>query len=241
MLTTSTMDTGLSLSTQQTTISKPHVMENTLPYHTPHLGYTQLHSVPYSQETLFSTLVPGNDYFAGYIDCAQEALRYLLEDEKLPLNHPMVVGIQFQLYEHYKLLQLQFLFGNNLSFHADGVNNASRTEDQNITEKDEQPIDNKVNIPDNVECSQPSVQSSETGNVSDMGGMKQDDTVARQQGQNSARQREDEILANSGLSENAQKLALNLAEELLSLINGSDESDHDGSLDEGFEDMEELS
>lgn len=37
------------------------------------------------------------DLVAGYMDCMEEALRYLIEEEKYPEHHPAVQGLRQHL------------------------------------------------------------------------------------------------------------------------------------------------
>ncbi|KAL4232569.1 hypothetical protein ACF0H5_007259 [Mactra antiquata] len=55
-----------------------------------------------------------NPFLTGYIDCAQEALWFLTQVEKLPWDHPTVVGLQIHLWEQYKMLHLQQMLGDSL-------------------------------------------------------------------------------------------------------------------------------
>jgi hypothetical protein len=50
---------------------------------------------------------------AGYRDCAQEAIRYLLDVEKLSIDDPLVVGLRMHLHEHQKSIDIhQMLYGH---------------------------------------------------------------------------------------------------------------------------------
>lgn len=69
----------------------------------------------------------------GYRVCAVEAIRYLTEEEKLPLDHPLVVG----LWQHLMIQEAQLDFQEILNSIGDdsGVSMAeeSESEDENVT------------------------------------------------------------------------------------------------------------
>lgn len=169
---------------------------------------------------LLSSLVPCNMFFAGYLDCAQEALRYLLEIEKLPSDHPLVVGIQRKLYDCYSLLQMQYLFGNYLNVDPSGVHNVGSEADGVVD-----------SFEGSRECSD-GCQDCQNGNSEIK--CSTIDTPSMNSGLNT----------DVDLNANGHKIAVALAEELYALMN-PEESDSDveeleGDVDEGFEEVTEA-
>lgn len=184
--------------------------------------------------SMLASLLPCNMFFTGYLDCAQEALRYLLEVERLPLEHPLVHGLQCQLYDTYCLLQLQYQFDNH--FHASAINadNCENTE----TPKDSQ-----------VQPEHPKQTSDRTENTSVVNNGVLNSGVNSKQCASvryiDANDAEiSEKLKASNLSAEAQEVAVALAEQIYSMLNGGDagldsdvESLDEESVDEGFEEM----
>ncbi|KAH3727332.1 hypothetical protein DPMN_053264 [Dreissena polymorpha] len=183
-----------------------------------------------------STVEPCNMFFTGYLDCAHEALRYLIEIEKLPTSHPLVLGIQCQLYEHYRLLQLQYMFENLYpagqmvhipNAFPNDVASGSLCEQCDTIAEDE-----------TIGLSTIGTHSINNGCLNSV-----DCALAPEHSftQNST----GDILKNSGLPIESQKLAESLADEIYSLLHSTDDSDDDEftdeeSIDEGFEEMTEL-
>ncbi|XP_045199174.2 uncharacterized protein LOC123553535 [Mercenaria mercenaria] len=67
-----------------------------------------------SQSQQRQPFIPTNMFLHGYKDCAQEALWYLTEVEKLPPDHSTVVGLKEHLYEEYRLFRMQHMLRNAL-------------------------------------------------------------------------------------------------------------------------------
>ncbi|KAF4524167.1 hypothetical protein B566_EDAN010623 [Ephemera danica] len=51
----------------------------------------------------------GAEVLAGYSGCMNEALRYLIEDEGLPVTHPLVQGLAHHLLTQQRLLEQQLI------------------------------------------------------------------------------------------------------------------------------------
>jgi hypothetical protein len=80
-------------------------------------------------------------FLTGYAECAEEALWYLTEVEKLPQNHPTVVGLKMHLNEQYRMFQIKHLLPNALYM-----------SDEDDTEADDEENDDSVNADDTIDC-----------------------------------------------------------------------------------------
>lgn len=229
----------------------------------------EMHAVqrtPASQQETVSPITPCNMFLTGYMDCTQEALWYLTEVECLPLDHPIVAGLRWQLHEQYRVLQLQYMLSNNLhvcneteSSHLHTCN----TEDRNnlhMCDREASGVHNEQLIP---LCK----GSITTANVSDRNGddnvgmcaieietesncvAKSDDiensiAAVTETIQNGQSDPEVDSSPEVELSPEAQRVAVALAEEIYSLLQSQDDlsdidDDESDYIDEGFEDMTE--
>ncbi|XP_041354866.1 uncharacterized protein LOC121372543 isoform X2 [Gigantopelta aegis] len=74
-------------------------------------------------------LDPASALMTGYNDCGEEAIRYLMEVENLPADHPLVVGLRSHLIEQRKALDLANLISGPPLF-GSGPNYSSPSEGQ---------------------------------------------------------------------------------------------------------------
>lgn len=183
-----------------------------------------------------------NLFLTGYVDCMQEAYWFLTQVEKLPLDHPMVVGLKMKLYEQYEMLRLQYMLRNTLLMYNEVELNQNKTgirsKDSDITKN---VIGNDVN--ENVEKS---AIWTETGSRTNSFSASTDCVphaveVPIVVQENSSNDSDD-----SELSPEAHGVALALADEIFSLLQGQGQDDFDESddeeesIDEGFEELIEL-
>lgn len=171
-------------------------------------------------------------FFTGYLDCSLEALKYLLEVEGLPMDHPLVYGLQCQLYDTYRLLQLQHQFDTHFQ-----VNTANENKCENIkasddclgehTKQADDPTDQTAML--NYNVTESGLKSKESGEAVHI---------------DAADSEISEKLQASGLSAEAQEVAVALAEQIYLMLNGDDaeeesdiESVDEESIDEGFEEI----
>lgn len=193
----------------------------------------------------FGPVTQCNPFFTGYIDCAQEALWYLTQVEKLPFDHPMVMGLQMHLWEQYKMLQIQQMLRNNLSMCGKNepvIGEAHANIKQiNVAVKDNKELTSAIEL----KCE----------DISGKSAIRTDVVKAKDKELPQTELRDDKHADNadqndSELSPEAQKVAEALAEEIFSILNAENDlddynySDEDGgdeseSIDEGFEEMEE--
>lgn len=179
---------------------------------------------------------PCNMFLTGYMDCAQEALWYLTVVEKLPWDHPMVVGLKMHLYEQYRILQLQYLLGNSMrmcnetgSGNSSGKNMATdvNTNENIVTDSDDRTSVNHKLLTD--------MSVDNTGISSAIS--KHCDSEIR----HTAVVSEPEL--DTDLSPRANQLAEALAEEIYALIQAQSDTDdtevedEDESIDEGFDEV----
>ena len=50
-----------------------------------------------------------SDFIRGYIDCAQESIRFLTNEEGMSIDHPFIKDLQTGLLKHIQILQIQLL------------------------------------------------------------------------------------------------------------------------------------
>ena len=113
------------------------------------IGVSPLQHVPTGQQVL-PPLV--NDMFLiGFSDCAQEAIRYLVDVEGLSPHDPMVLGLQQHLYEQQRIFELNVLLRN--SFQLNSYNSAPDVRSEvNITQGNcEQLKNSKLDRHDSIE------------------------------------------------------------------------------------------
>jgi len=194
-------------------------------------GPTLISNLDVPQTTQASAAAPSSKYLQGYVDCAQEALRYLLHVEKLPVDHPLVTDIKSKLYDHYRLLQMNFMFGAGLSV---GGGTPQFTVNNNMapvfSQEEIQEIPAQAGGDDHVQYEK----------ISEC---KTSDQVNGSLDQGRSERQCSDILAASGLSQDGQWLAARLAEEIFCLLSDDgDDSDDDSdweNTDEGFAEMED--
>lgn len=61
-----------------------------------------------------SPLINEDPFIQGYIDCAEEAIRYLIEVEGLHHDHPMIIGLRQYLQEQQRIAYIQFVMRTTL-------------------------------------------------------------------------------------------------------------------------------
>ena len=81
-------------------------------------------------------LDPTSALVTGYNDCGEEAIRYLMEVEHLPADHPLVVGLRTHLMEQKKALDLAYLltgppiFGSGPSYSSPSLGQTESSHEQ---------------------------------------------------------------------------------------------------------------
>ena len=203
---------------------------------------------------MMSSLSPCNTFFSGYLDCALESLRYLLEVERLPTDHPLVLGLQCQLYDTYRILHMQYEFDTHFKVGANATD-----VDESVKENYEISVNSNIAHPQDKHCGRDLNDEickdvkAITGDINEHNEARANLSKYALQGADTETNKLDtgdpeivEKLQASGLSIDAQKTALALAEQIYSLLNGDedesdiDDTDDDESTDEGFEEMTET-
>lgn len=61
----------------------------------------------------------------GYRDCAAEAIRYLVEEERFAMDDPLVIGLRKHLYEQQRALNIHRILSNleNNPYYDDEIDN----------------------------------------------------------------------------------------------------------------------
>ncbi|KAL1464752.1 hypothetical protein WDU94_004370 [Cyamophila willieti] len=78
----------------QYTTSSPCLTQESLAERVPPVSVSTSDSIGQFPDHLCGGVV---DLVAGYMDCMEEALRYLIEEEKYPEHHPAVQGLKDHL------------------------------------------------------------------------------------------------------------------------------------------------
>lgn len=194
----------------------------------------------------------GKMFLTGYTDCAQEALWYLTEVEKLPPNHPTVVGLKVHLHEQYRMFQMQHLLLNvwnmcdneeeafpdtDYESESDGGMKADDTEGS-VTKR-------AIHSDDVPNCENTNIESGFI-HVEDMKVDQKNNNykISAEELRHDDKEQGNET--ESELSPEAHMVALALAEEIYSLLQSRNETDEqqdyssstdDESIDEVFDEM----
>ncbi|XP_076078054.1 uncharacterized protein LOC143048317 isoform X1 [Mytilus galloprovincialis] len=104
---------------------------------------------------------------AGYNACADEAIRYLIEEEHFAPDDPIVVGLQDHLREQQRLLSLQYMFeqynlalnsSENESINDSGVSlNSQSTDSEECIEKTN--FDSTIELDDDIKQNESGLQN----------------------------------------------------------------------------------
>ena len=174
-----------------------------------------------------------NDMFlTGFSDCAQEAIRYLVDVEGLSPHDPMVLGLQQHLYEQQRIFELNVLLRN--SFHLNSYNSAPDVRSElNITQGNcEQLKHSKLDMHDSIE-------DTETITNADEWTMKENASSVDKERTNIEQFNPTD--SNTGETDVPKKVS-DLVNELFSLLQEEENDmylESDSDMDEGFDEIVE--
>lgn len=219
----------MEMSTQQ---AQPSVMEPAT--HTPqHVAFVPQASPLSEQCNLFLT---------GYVDCMQEAYWFLTQVEKLPLDHPMVLGLKMKLYEQFEMLRLQYMLRNTLRMYNEVELNQNTTD---IGSKNSEITKNVIGNDVNESVGKSAIQT-ETGSRTNSFSVSTANVPHSVDVPNFVQENSSNDSDDSKLSPEAHRVAVALADEIFSLLQDQGQDDFDisddeeESIDEGFEELIEL-
>lgn len=216
---------------------KPGDQEPTVDVAQSAAAYAQLSSLP----------PPCNMFLSGYMDCVHESLWYLIEVEKLPLDHPMVVGLKMNLYEQYGMLHLEYMLRQRLRVCLQGEMSQNRLESENEASPE---VPNVIENGINESANKSAIQTDTVLISKTIVGVPSNATGAENVPKHVAEisndvQENESATKDSGLSPQAQRVAIALAEEIFLLLQGhndpeNSDDEEEESIDEGFEEMTEV-
>ena len=187
-------------------------------------GLSPLHYVYPGQMQLAPFMI--NDMFlAGFSDCAEEAVRYLVEVEGLSQNHPMVVGLKQYLFDKQRILELNIMLQNNFQLTPSEPNQFRNSEPVTKGGLHEHTVHSNI--------------STEQVHSSFENSTKEQEPVSQLH-------KPDSLGSNncdpaSIIPEGTEQLVSDLVDEIYSLLQEEDDMylDSDSEVDEGFDELTE--
>ena len=200
------------------------------------IGLSPFHYIPTGPSVL-PPLTAKDMFLTGFTDCAQEAIRYLVEVEGLPSHDPMVLGLKQHLYEQQRIYELNLLLRNSFQLNTYNSEHDLCSEVNKVKQNTCENVMNSGLV--SHESVEDSVNKSRHENPVDECNINNSASIHEQEQRNDSEQIK-HMHIDSSETDVPNKVA-ELVNELFSLLQEEENDmylDSDSEVDEGFEELD---